>query len=117
MPCSTRSLGPKKSYTGTDLLAALQKKVFINQLGKDAAADVITDLVLYDPEEHKPATTAAKTAGEGQSDATGQYTEAGTAAGEVVMPGPAAPADKACKVYADPFLVEKLRPHQRDGLK
>jgi hypothetical protein len=105
-----------------DLFSAIQKKVFITELGRDAPA-IVTDLVLYDPDVHKLVAAATGTeAGAGASE-TRTKTGAG-AGGDGSVSGSAAPAAAGAaasggttKVYADPFLVEKLRPHQRDGLK
>jgi hypothetical protein len=188
------SLGMRRGYncSGSDLLAALNRKVFLTQAGADAASAgtaqegaPVGDLVLYDPEADgahqgrlealrtataaaeaaaarlaaaEAAAAAAEAAAAGDEAAGGDAdgaAAAGTAgadegagggsAGCAAARAPAgdvaalqaavaearaaalqahkAAADAArdagpprCKVFAEPFLVEKLRAHQRHGV-
>jgi hypothetical protein len=137
-------LGARKSYAGgaADLLASIQRWVVVLDSGQQPGSNnVVSELVLYDPEEHKlqwlaqqeaaaPAAAAGTTPPSGTADTARQVEPTTAAAGDQPPAGPseaaapaAAPAqdnmawDKRIKVYADPFLVERLRPHQREGVK
>lgn len=138
---SRGSLGARKNYSGgaADLLASIQRRVVVVDSGPQAgSSNIVSELVLYDPEEHKlqwpaqqeaaaPAPAAGPTPS-GTAD-TERQVEPTTAAGSQppAAPSAAAPAapptqdnmawEKRVKVYADPFLVERLRPHQREGVK
>lgn len=131
------SLGAKKTYAGgaTDLLAAIQRRVVLTdqQADQPGSSNTVSELVLYDPEEHKlqwlaqqEAADAAPQVEPAPPTAPSEPTTATTApAAASTTPASAAGAanqvnmawEKRVKVYADPFLVEKLRPHQREGVK
>jgi len=139
---SRGSLGAKKSYSGgADLLAALQRRVVLSEPRQQHAetSNTVSELVLYDPEEHRQQwaaqqETATNTLDPVTADASPQLEPTATQPGGP-MPPTAAPAptstagavtaagtanmgwEKRVKVYADPFLVEKLRPHQKEGVK
>lgn len=122
-------------------MAALQRRVVVLDSGpQPGSSNIVSELVLYDPEEHKlqwlaqqeAAAAAPPTAGptpSGTADTARQVEPTTTAAGTEppAAPSAAAPAappvqdnmawEKRVKVYADSFLVEKLRPHQREGVK
>lgn len=146
---SRGSLGAKKFYSGggADLLAALQKRVVLAEPRQDHAgsSNTVSELVLYDPEEHKlqwlaqqeAAAAAAASTEPVTADSSPQVEQAAAQSAGLLPPtAPSAPTaaaastavpappddakmawDKRVKLYADPFLVEKLRPHQREGLK
>lgn len=102
------TLGLKKQYAGFDILSAFQKTVVLQDPNSaNPLANGLSDLVLYDPAEHRPpaaATTDEKPSSEPSAD-----------------PSSTDPVTSALKdhvkVFADSFLVQKLRPHQREGVK
>lgn len=103
------------------------------QADQPGSSNTVSELVLYDPEEHKlqwlaqqEAADAAPQVEPAPPTAPSEPTTATTApAAASTTPASAAGAanqvnmawEKRVKVYADPFLVEKLRPHQREGVK
>jgi hypothetical protein len=134
------SLGAKKNYAGgTELLAAIQRRVVVSgDIPEPGSSNIVSELVLYDPDEHKlqwlaqrqivpasapnnpstadPAPQLEPTVAETQLPTAPSAPT--TAPSAVAAPGLDNMAwEKRVKVYADPFLVEKLRPHQREGLK
>ncbi|KAF8064561.1 rhp54 [Scenedesmus sp. PABB004] len=167
------TLGMRKNYRGItgDLLAAIQRKVYVREGGDASSEGTALELVLYDPEEHRlalrslqdgapdgakpppgsqgapdappappalppPDAGAAGVGGGAGGDAggdgggsqlapAGEAGGAGDAAAQPVQPAaPAQPVlefgidwSQRVKVVADAFLVEKLRPHQREGVK
>lgn len=135
------SLGAKKNYAGgTDLLAAIQRRVVLSDCRQEpGSSNIVSELVLYDPDEHKlqwlaQQDTSSTSAPDGPSTADPAPRLEPTAAGTQLPTAPSAPTtastaaaaapgqdtmawEKRVKVYADPFLVEKLRPHQREGVK
>jgi hypothetical protein len=132
------SLGAKKTYAGgaTDLLAAIQRRVVLSDQQGDqpGSSNTVSELVLYDPEEHKLQWLAQQEAADAApqvepapptapSEPTTAITAPATAASATSATAAAAANqvnmawEKRVKVYADPFLVEKLRPHQREGVK
>ena len=114
-------------------MAAIQRQVVLADPRQDHAgpSNAVSELVLYDPEEHKLQWLAQQEAADPASQL--QPTTASdpqpptapslpTTASTPSTATAAAPKDdmaweKRVKVYADPFLVERLRPHQREGVK
>jgi hypothetical protein len=134
------SLGAKKNYAGgTDLLAAIQRRVVVSDCRQEpGSSNIVSELVLYDPDEHKlqwlaQQETVPASAPDGPNTADPAPQLEPTVAGTQLPTAPSAPTtapsaaaapgpdnmawEKRVKVYADPFLVEKLRPHQREGVK
>ena len=125
-------------------MAAIQRKVVLAAPRQDIAgsSNAVSELVLYDPEEHRlqwlaqqeanaAAAAVAAPGSTGTDPSTADVSPqveptAAQAAGQLPPTAPSAPAstsaagmawEKRVKVYADPFLVEKLRPHQKEGAK
>jgi hypothetical protein len=133
------SLGAKKSYSGgVDLLAAIQRRVGLADVQQKPAdfSSTVSELVLYDPEEHRLFLAEQEAAAQqdntppesSSADPSPQLEPPATqAAGQLPPTAPSAPTtaastanialEKHVKVHADPFLVAKLRPHQREGVK
>jgi hypothetical protein len=133
---SRGSLGAKKAYRGgLDLLAAIQRQVVLADPRQDHAgpSNAVSELVLYDPEEHKlqwlaqqeaadPASQLEPTPASDSQPPTAPSVPTSAPAPSTAAAAAAAPKDdmaweKRVKVYADPFLVERLRPHQKEGVK
>lgn len=118
------------SHAGADLWKSLGRTVHLDAATEPAAAAGPSDLLLYDPEAHAgpPAAAAAASnscvAAPGANELQGdqqqlqqplQHSSQQAAAADVAADGSSAGAPG--KVYADQFLVDMLRPHQREGVK
>lgn len=138
------SLGAKKSYSGPgDLLKAIQRTVVVRESDAEASCSLTSEFVLYDPDEHRLQWQAQQLAAGKDSQAGSHAAQQSTADAalqlETVLiqdtpslPTVSAPAggstanalsgdkmawNRRTKVYADFFLVQKLRPHQQEGVK